>query len=265
MTDYYVDYFKILEKISKRYKEEREHKALYPEHRWTRLSARLGEAVVACIRFCKKEITTTPHVSHRFLGIPKKFKIIGEFWTMHSGLAAHDLLEFPDVKNLLEALDGESYASLAYQLFALSCNSETLPRELEYSPGAIRVYLKGRSRNVRYDSVQHLPLPKTEFNLEVTTLKVSDVSKRNLLRQKKEQPDGQKAKEFADHLHKLLKGSAEFPWAGEYYCLEYWLSERHDGIVRGPERDGQGIEAVLGPTEGRVPRRCSQRNQRRPR
>jgi hypothetical protein len=197
----HVDYFEILEKIIKRYKAERERKALYPEHRWTRLSARLGEAVIACIGFCKEEITTTPYVIHQFLGILKKFKFVGEFWTVHSALAAHDLLESPDVKNLLEALEGESYASLAYQLFALSCNSETLPRELEYSPGAIQVYLKGRSRNVRYDSVQHLLLPKSEFNLEVTPLKVSDVSKRNLLRQKKEQPDGQKAKEFADHLH----------------------------------------------------------------
>jgi hypothetical protein len=244
-----VDYFKILEQIIDRYKEEGERKALYPEHRWTRLRARLGEAVAACIGFCKEEITSAPYTMHRFLGILKKFKFIGEFWTMHSALSAHDLLDFPKVKNLLEVLEEESYASLAYQLFALSCNSETLPRELEYSPTASRLYLKGRSRKVRYDGVQHLPLPRSEFNIEVTPPKVNHVSKGNLLRQEQEQPNGQKAKEIADHLHKLLKGGAEFPWAGEYYCLEYWLSERPDEIAQSPKHDGQGIDTVSSPTE----------------
>jgi hypothetical protein len=168
---------------------------------------------------------------------------------MHSALSAHDLLDFPKVKNLLEVLEEESYASLAYQLFALSCNSETLPRELEYSPTASRLYLKGRSRKVRYDGVQHLPLPRSEFNIEVTPPKVNHVSKGNLLRQEQEQPNGQKAKEIADHLHKLLKGGAEFPWAGEYYCLEYWLSERPDEIAQSPKHDGQGIDTVSSPTE----------------
>jgi len=245
-----VDYFGILKKIIGRYEEERERKVLYPEHRWTRLSARLGEAVAACVGFCKEEIITSPDAMNRFLRILEKFKFIGEFWTMHSALAAHDLLESPNVKDLLEALEEKSYASLAYQLFGLSCNSETLPRELEYSSRASRLYLKGRTRNIRYDSVQHPPLPKSEFNLEITPPKVNDVSQDYLSRQAPKQLDGRKAKEFADHLHKLLKKGSEFPWAGEYYCLEYWLSERPDGIARGPKRDGQGIEAVVNPTGG---------------
>lgn len=61
----HVDYFGILEKIINRDKEERERKTLYPEYRWPRLSARLGEAVAAYIRFCKEEITIIKIIKYK--------------------------------------------------------------------------------------------------------------------------------------------------------------------------------------------------------